>query len=98
MNVTHPLQDVVFASDANVACLGAHRGRDGGIVVLGTGSIGFASVKGRELRIGGYGFPISDEGSGADVGLQAVRLPPRAPDGRGKPSPLFFGVSRKDGG
>src|SRR3979490_425265 len=33
MSVTHPFQDVVFASDANVACLGAHRGRDGGIVV-----------------------------------------------------------------
>ena len=49
MNVTHPFQDVVFASDANIACLGAHRGRDGGIVVLGTGSIGFASVNGREL-------------------------------------------------
>lgn len=92
MNVTHPFQDVVFASDANVACLGAHRGRDGGIVVLGTGSIGFASVKGRELRIGGYGFPISDEGSGADLGLQAVRLALRAHDGRISPSPFLLDV------
>jgi glucosamine kinase len=92
MNVTHPFQDVVFASDANVACLGAHRGRDGGIVVLGTGSIGFASVRGRELRIGGYGFPISDEGSGADLGLQAVRLALRAHDGRINPSPFLLEV------
>jgi len=92
MNVTHPFQDVVFASDANVACLGAHRGRDGGIVVLGTGSIGFASVRGRELRIGGYGFPISDEGSGADLGLQAVRLALRAHDGRINPCPFLLEV------
>jgi glucosamine kinase len=92
MNVAHPFQDVVFASDANVACLGAHRGRDGGIVVLGTGSIGFAIVKGREFRIGGYGFPISDEGSGADLGLQAVRLALRAHDGRIDPSPFLLDV------
>lgn len=97
MNLTHPFQDVVFASDANVACLGAHRGRDGGIVVLGTGSIGFASVNGRELRIGGYGFPISDEGSGADLGLQAVRLALRAHDGRINPSPFLLEVIGKLG-
>ena len=77
----HPFRNVVYASDANVACLGAHSGRDGGIVVAGTGSIGFARVKGRERRIGGYGFPISDEGSGAELGLQAVRLALRAHDG-----------------
>ena len=56
MNVPHPFQDVAFASDANVACLGAHRGRDGGMVVLGTGSIGFTPRKGprapyRRIRI-----------------------------------------------
>ena len=33
-----------------------------------------ALIGGREIRIGGYGFPISDEGSGADIGLQAIRL------------------------
>jgi len=97
MSVTHPFQDVVFTSDANVACLGAHRGRDGGVVVLGTGSIGFASVKGRELRIGGYGFPISDEGSGADLGLQAARLALRAHDGRISPSPFLLEVIEKLG-
>jgi len=97
MNVTYPFQDVAFESNANIACLGAHRGRDGGIVVLGTGSIGFASVKGRELRIGGYGFPISDEASGADFGLQAVRLALRAHDGRISPRPFLLEVIEKLG-
>ncbi|HET7123320.1 MAG TPA: BadF/BadG/BcrA/BcrD ATPase family protein [Bradyrhizobium sp.] len=92
LDLPHPFRNVVYASDANVACLGAHGGRDGGIVVLGTGSIGFARVKGRERRIGGYGFPISDEGSGAELGLQAVRLALRAHDGRAKSSPFLLEV------
>jgi glucosamine kinase len=39
-------------------------------------------VQGREVKVGGYGFPISDEGSGADLGLRAIRLALRASDGR----------------
>jgi glucosamine kinase len=97
LNFPHPFLNLVYASDASVACLGAHRGRDGGIVVLGTGSIGFARVNGRELRIGGYGFPISDEGSGADLGLQAVRLALRAHDGRARPTPFLLEVMRRLG-
>ena len=78
----HPFRAIVYASDASIACLGAHDGRDGGIVIAGTGSVGFAMVNGREHRIGGYGFPISDEGSGAEIGLHAVRLSLRAFDKR----------------
>jgi glucosamine kinase len=78
----HPFHSVIYVNDANIACIGAHSGRDGGIVIVGTGSAGFAVVQGREVRVGGYGFPISDEGSGADLGLQAIRLALRAHDGR----------------
>jgi glucosamine kinase len=39
-------------------------------------------VDGREVKVGGYGFPISDEGSGADLGLHAIRLALRAYDER----------------
>ena len=78
----HPFLSVSYAHDATVACIGAHGARDGGIVIVGTGSVGFAVVEGREIRVGGYGFPISDEGSGADLGLQAIRLALRAYDER----------------
>jgi glucosamine kinase len=78
----HPFRSVVYAHDATIACIGAHGARDGGIVIVGTGSVGFAVVGGREVRVGGYGFPISDEGSGADVGLHAIRLALRAYDER----------------
>ena len=78
----HPFRSVVYVNDATIACIGAHGGRDGGIVIVGTGSVGLAVVGGREIRVGGYGFPISDEGSGADLGLHAIRLALRAYDER----------------
>jgi glucosamine kinase len=87
--IAHPFASVRFISDGLAACLGAHRGADGAIVVAGTGSIGVGLIGGRELRFGGYGFPISDEGSGADVGLQAIRRALRAADQRGETSPLL---------
>jgi glucosamine kinase len=94
----HRFASVAFASDGLVACIGAHGGADGGIVICGTGSIGLGRAGGAEIRIGGYGFPISDEGSGADLGLQAIRLALRALDGRLEHSPLLRAVlARFDG-
>lgn len=80
--IIHPFASIDFVSDGMGACLGAHSGRDGAIVIAGTGSIGLGFADGRDLRVGGYGFPISDEGSGADLGLKAVQLALRAHDGR----------------
>jgi glucosamine kinase len=90
--IAHPFASVRFISDGLAACLGAHGGADGAIVVAGTGSIGVGLIGGREVRFGGYGFPISDEGSGADIGLQVIRLALRAADGRGETSPLLAEV------
>jgi glucosamine kinase len=87
--IAHPFASVVFISDGMAACLGAHSGADGAIVVAGTGSVGVGLIGGREIRLAGYGFPISDEGSGADIGLQVVRLALRAADRRGEMSPLL---------
>ena len=88
MQRPHPFRSVAYVHDATIACIGAHGARDGGIVIVGTGSVGFAVVGGREFRVGGYGFPISDEGSGADVGLHAIRLALRAYDDRAVNSSL----------
>ena len=82
----HPFRSVQYVNDARIACIGAHGGRDGGIVIVGTGSVGFAIVDGEDVRIGGYGFPISDEGSGADLGLHAIRIALRSTDGRVTPT------------
>ena len=88
----HPFASIAFASDGLVACIGAHSGLDGGIVIVGTGTCGLGRVGREELRVGGYGFPISDEGSGADLGLQAIRLALRALDGRIDRSALLTDV------
>jgi glucosamine kinase len=93
----HPFRSVRFVEDATIACLGAHGGRDGGVVIVGTGSIGIALVGGRTVRAGGYGFPISDEGSGADLGLRAIRLALKALDGRGAASDLTRQVMARFG-
>lgn len=77
----HPFAGLVCTSDAHAACVGAHAGRDGGIVIVGTGSIGWANLAGRSHRVGGWGFPVSDEGSGAWLGNEAVRRVLWASDG-----------------
>ena len=77
-----PFRHTMITSDAHAACVGAHRGGDGGIVIAGTGSIGWAIVAGRQYRVGGWGLPLSDEGSGAWLGAEAMRCALRAHDGR----------------
>jgi glucosamine kinase len=78
----HPFGRVVVTSDAHAACVGAHGGRDGGVVVVGTGTIGWAELKGRQHRVGGWGLNVSDEGSGAWIGRELVRHVLWAYDGR----------------
>ncbi|MBZ9754338.1 N-acetylglucosamine kinase [Mesorhizobium sp. ESP6-5] len=96
--IAHPFASIDFVSDGIGACLGAHSGRDGAIVIAGTGSIGLGFVEGRDLRAGGYGFPISDEGSGADLGLKAVQLALRAHDGRHERTALLAEVMQRFAG
>lgn len=93
--IAHPFASLDFVSDGVGACLGAHSGQDGAIVIAGTGSIGLGFAEGRDLRVGGYGFPISDEGSGADLGLKAVQLALRAHDGRHERTALLAEVMQR---
>lgn len=88
----HPFQRMIMTTDAHAACLGAHGGRDGGIIIAGTGTIGWAIVQGRIHRVGGWGLPISDEGSGAWLGSELLRRVLWARDGRVPWTPLLRGV------
>lgn len=78
----HPFAQMHVITDAQGALLGAHSGLDGAIVIAGTGSVGIGTVQNKALRVGGYGFPVSDEGSGAYLGLRAIQLSLRVHDGR----------------
>lgn len=69
----HPFATMVAEGDAYIACLGAHAGADGAILIAGTGSCGLGIVRGRTFLVGGWGFEVSDHGSGAIMGREAVR-------------------------
>lgn len=74
---------VALDRDSFTMLLGAHAGRPGAIVAAGTGSIGeVLRADGSRAYVGGWGFPVGDEGSGAWLGWQAVRHAQAAMDGR----------------
>jgi glucosamine kinase len=79
---SYPFGHTTITTDAHAACVGAHRGHDGGVIICGTGSIGWAALKGRHYRVGGWGLLVSDEGSGAWLGREALRRVLWAHDGR----------------
>jgi glucosamine kinase len=87
-----PFRSAILTTDAQAACTGAHAGEDGGIIIAGTGSIGWARGDGRHLRVGGWGFPISDEGSGAWIGCEAIRRTLAAFDGVASWTPFLTAV------
>lgn len=84
-----------FATDAQIANIGAHAGQDGAILIIGTGSAAKLRIGGQDFTIGGYGFPISDEGSAAALGLSAMRHALRALDGRTRQTPLSAAVTER---
>ena len=86
------------ANDAVIACLGAHGGADGAIVISGTGSAAMARVKGRDTILGGRGFILGDDGSGARIGLEALRAATKAGDGLGPRSALSDALLARFGG
>jgi glucosamine kinase len=77
-----PFARTIITTDAQAACIGAHRGRNGGIIVVGTGTIGWAEFAGRQYRVGGWALPVSDEGGGAWLGCEVLRRVFWAHDGR----------------
>jgi glucosamine kinase len=90
-----PFASLSLTSDAVIANLGAHMGADGATLIIGTGSVGIIKLGEDSLSIGGYGFPISDEGSGAALGLSAIRHALRALDGRTKPTSLSHEITKQ---
>lgn len=78
----HPFRKAVIITDAQAACLGAHGRRDGGVIVAGTGTVGWAAIRGHTFRVGGWGLQVSDEGGGAWLGCEALRRVLWALDGR----------------
>jgi glucosamine kinase len=92
-----PFASVAADNDAYAAAMGAFGGEDGGIVIAGTGSIGFALIGGERHMVGGWGFQLGDHGSGAWAGHHAVRRAALAIDGLLQPTKLIERVWNRVG-
>jgi glucosamine kinase len=95
MSRPHPFASFHIETDAHTAWLGAFGGHDGAILIVGTGSCGYGMVQGRSLYVGGWGYEISDEGSGAAIGRDLLRRAIWAHDGRIARTPLADEVWRE---
>lgn len=78
----HGFATLQVTSDAHIACIGAHRGEAGAIIIAGTGVIGFQDNHGKVDRVSGWGFPHDDMGGGAWLGLEATKIALQTMDGR----------------
>ncbi|ETI58806.1 BadF/BadG/BcrA/BcrD ATPase family protein [Marinomonas profundimaris] len=80
-------------TDAHSACLGAFDGQDGALLILGTGSCGVFYQQEQFHIVGGWGFPLSDQGSGARIGLSALEYSLAALDGISPASPMTDSIN-----
>ena len=93
-----PFKKLRLEHDGIIACVGAHAGEDGAIASIGTGAVYVVSIGGKLQTFGGWGFMLSDQGSGADLGREALRRSLYARDGLIEPSPFTDAVwARFDG-
>lgn len=78
-----------ICGDMSIALAGASLGQPGILVYAGTGANVYGiDEDGNEVRIGGWGYIIDDEGAGYDIGRQALKKVFRAEDGRSQPTLL----------
>jgi glucosamine kinase len=73
---------IQLETDGFTTLMGAHQGKPGAIIALGTGSVG------TRREVGGWGFPAGDEASGAWIGLRAINHIEQVMDGRRPSSPF----------
>jgi glucosamine kinase len=82
LSLHHPFKSLTVISDLHAACLGAHNGYAGALIICGTGSAatvftgtgtGTSTNSYHFKDKGGYGLPISDNASGGWLGLEAVK-------------------------
>nr|BBH95657.1 N-acetylglucosamine kinase [Thermogemmatispora argillosa] len=82
-------EQVYVTNDAELP-LAALEQAIGVVLIAGTGSIALGrDACGRVRRAGGWGYLLGDEGSGYDIGRQALQAAARAADGRGPHTSLL---------
>ncbi len=95
LETPHPFKSLILESDAHIGCLAVHDAKDGAIISVGTGVIGYLIEKGESCRVGGWGFPHADIGGGAWMGLEAAKLTFKAVDGMIENSEMLLEIFAK---
>lgn len=88
----HPFDSLSIISDLHAAALGAHAGKNGSVLVVGTGSCAAALSENKIIQRGGHGFLLGDQGSGAWLGREAITRVLKSIDGVEKRSALTESV------
>ncbi len=84
---------VTVGTDLRAAFHDAFPDTPGILVIAGTGSVATGrSERGEEMRVGGWGALLGDEGSAWRIGLEALRAAVRMSDGRAHPTGLLPAV------
>lgn len=83
-----PFRNLAVLGDIDISLSGAFESADGIVMAVGTGSVLARQSKGQMQRVGGYGFVLGDEASGAWMGRRALALALHARDGLVPDAPL----------
>ena len=93
-----PFRNVTVADDRHTAIAGALGDTDGAVAGLGTGSYLARQADGVYSEIGGWGFPLGDEASGAGLGRRLLAATLHAEDGLAEHSDLTRAMPARFGG
>lgn len=81
---------ITITNDAETALVAGSGKREGIVIISGTGSLAYGiNSLGEKARSGGWGHIAGDEGSGYDIGIQAIKAALRSYDGR-EPSTILL--------
>lgn len=92
------LRSAVVEDDRRSAVVGALGPGDGTVIGVGTGSFLARQVAGRVNLLGGWGFRLGDEASGADLGRGLLRCILHAADGLAPATKLTESILSELGG
>lgn len=79
------IRRVEVTTDAEIALYAATQGKEGLVIIAGTGSVCMGkNKKGEQTSAGGWGPIAGDEGGGAGISRRALQAIAKSYDGRGK--------------
>ncbi len=83
------IRKITVTTDAEIALYAATEGKEGLVIIAGTGSVCMGrNKKGEMASAGGWGPLAGDEGGGAGIARRALQAIAKSSDGRGKPTKL----------